>query len=752
MMQACNLSKLARKEGAFLYKNKIEIQESRESRLFSSSLDAYIKQIPNKKIVNTTRLNLRFYQLGNNLSGNWIGRTIQKKMGEAPVILDSNLIESSVKGMYGFLKTEGYFYPEISYEVKGKLHKKIVTYKITTGKAYHIYRIENHIADKKIDSLVQTQFEFSHIRYGNPVKFENMLKEKNRIAEQLKDNGYYSFNKDIVEFDLDTGMLNYRAMIGINIANPDGFKMYHTYKINEIYIEIEGTDSLKQSTDTLRLKKFLYKPNHFPLKPEVLNRALLLEPAQLYTNRLASISFNRLNDLQIFRSVNMSAIPHNENTDTPSVSYVIKLQPSTKYDFTIEPQAITSDQSNLVTGTTGRNYGLASQITLTDKNVFRNAEILQLSYRASIEAQRGANIPTTPFFNSFESNLSASLIFPKLLFLNKLDQKWNRGSNKSQLTASFIWEQNVNWIRNVYALGFSWQKTRLYFSQYFVPAEISFIKTDFNNASLEEQSKNDPYLQSVFNNNLVTASRYGFVYNNQSNSKKKHFTYIKWDVLELAGNLIDQFYPILGLQSDTGFNTFLGVQYFQYAKTFADIRYNRYLDENNRLAGRVAIGVAIPYGNSPEYVPFDKRFFTGGANSIRAFLPRSIGPGGYNADGNTDRSGDVRLEFNVESRFNILNHFIEGAIFTDVGNIWRIKEDGRNEAVFAFNTFYKQLAVGSGLGLRLNLDFLVVRLDAAVPIIDPRKPENNRNVVGSYTNPRLLWNNTIFNFGVGYPF
>ena len=752
MMQACNLSKLAQKEGAFLYKNKIDIKEARESRMFSSNIDAYIKQIPNKRILQVTRLNLRMHQLGNAFPNTWLGRTIQRKMGEAPVILDSNLIESSTRGIAGYLKTEGYFYPTITYDVVGKAHKKTVIYKISTGKAYHIYRIEQHIADKKLDSLVQSQFELSHIRYGNPLKFENMLKEKNRITDQLKDQGYFSFSKDFIEFDLDTAMKNYRAMIGINISNPDGFKKYNTYKLNKIFIEIENKDHSGKISDTTHLNTFSYQFNNFPLNPQVLSRALLIEPKQSFNQTLSSNSFSRLNDLQIFRSVNMSAIPHNEQTDTPSIDYIIKLQPSTKYDFTIEPQAITSDQSNLVTGSTGRNYGLASQITLTDKNVFNHAEILQLSYRLSVEAQRGFNIPSSTFFNSFESNLSASLIFPKLLFLPKLDKRWNKFTNKSQLTATFIWEENVNWIRNVYAIGFSWQKIRPYFNQYFVPAEISYIKTDFNNALLAEQSKNDPYLQSVFNNNLVTASRYGFVFNNQGNIRKKHYTYIKWDVLELAGTLIDQVYPILGIQSDTGFNKFLGVQYFQYAKTFADIRYNRYLDENNRLASRLAIGVAIPYGNSPDFVPFDKRFFTGGANSIRAFLPRSIGPGAYNAEGNTDRSGDVRLEFNVESRFNILNHFIEGAIFVDMGNIWRIKEDGRNEEVFAFNTFYKQLAVGSGLGLRLNLDFLIVRLDAAAPIIDPRKPLNNRNVLSSYSDIGVLWNNTILNFGVGYPF
>ncbi len=221
----------------------------------------------------------------------------------------------------------------------------------------------------------------------------------------------------------------------------------------------------------------------------------------------------------------------------------------------------------------------------------------------------------------------------------------------------------------------------------------------------------------------------------------------------MAGTFIDQAYALLNIApTDSGFNTFLGVQYFQYAKTFADIRYNKYLDENNRLASRVAIGIALPFGNSPDYVPFDKRFFTGGANSIRAFLPRSIGPGSYTSTGSTDRSGDVRLEFNTEIRFNILNHFFEGALFADIGNIWRIKDDGRVDAVFNFNTFYKQLAVGTGLGLRINLDFLILRLDASFPIFDPRREINKRYVLHEYSDVGKLFDSTIFNFGVGYPF
>ncbi len=755
VMQACNLPKLARKEGAFLYKNQIAIQEKKEARLFSSDLDAYIKQRPNKKLVGINRFGLRMYKLGMGIPNSWIGRSLQIKLGEAPVILDSSLIEVSVKGMRSFLKTQGYFYPTISYEVVGKIHKKEVIYKVSSGSPYHIYRIEQHIADKFIDSLVRTQNEFSHIRLGNPLNFENLLKEKNRVNEQLRNNGYFAFSKDFVSFDVDTNMGDFHTLVGVNINNPGDFKRYATYTIKDILLEIENddTDSLHLLKDSLHFSNFIFHPNGFPLNPSILDRAVLLEPNKLFKAEISNATFNRLNDLQIFRSVNMNAIPVNENTDTPSVRYLIKLQPTKKYDYTIEPQAITSDQSNLVTGSSGRNYGLASQITLSDKNIFHNAEILQLTYRISIEAQRGANIPKNPFFNSYESNLSARLIFPKLVFLPGLDRKWTKSTNKSMLAASNIYEKNVNWIRNVYAIGFTWQKNQKYFNQYFVPLELSYIRTQFNNKELEQTSINDPYLHSVFSNNLITSMKYGFIYNNQSDIRKKHYTFIKWDVLELAGTGLNLACKTLniGTKDSSGNNTLFGVQYFQYAKSFVDMRYNRYLDENDRLAGRLAIGVAMPFGNSPNYVPFDRRFFTGGANSIRAFLPRSIGPGSYDTIGNLDRSGDVRLEANVELRFNIYNKFLEGAIFVDAGNIWRIKDDGRRDAVFHLNSFYQQLAIGTGAGLRLNLDFLIIRVDASFPIMDPRKPMGSRYILNKY-DPALLWQNTIFNFGVGYPF
>lgn len=756
ILQACNLPKLARKEGPILYDNAIKIEGSREAKMLITDLDGYVKQQPNKKLLGLTRVGLRSYKIGSRWPQSRWGVIFQQKLGEPPVVVDSALILASITGMKNYMRTQGFYYPQITYGVSGKIHKQKVTYYINAGNHYIIRNINLHIADRVLDSIARENADLSSLRKGNRLMLDNLVKEKGRLAAVYRNRGYFDFTKDMVSFDMDTNVGSYFVDIGINIANPRNFNRFKTYTVNDVLVVIEPNkmDSLHIEKDTFSLADMRYKPNGYRLKPDILTKTLVVKPKTLFREDLTNTTFGRLNDLRIFKGVNLNAVPYHSGTDSARLNYVIKLQPARKYDFVFEPQAITSDQSNLISNSTGRNYGIASQITLANNNIFGNAEILQLTYRISIEAQRGEGIPKRPIFNSFESNLTASLIFPKLVFLPKQDAKLNSTTNRTILSATTIWEQNIDWIRNVYGLSLTYQISKKRFSYYFVPAEISYIKTQFNSEELEQQAEDDPYLQSVFNNNFVTSFKGGFIFNNQGDLRRKNYTYVKWDVLELAGTFLDMLNKAAGTQpNDSGYRTFFGVQYFEYAKTYIDVRYNKYIDMNNRLATRLAIGVAVPYGNSPDYIPFDKRFFTGGANSIRAFLPRSIGPGSYTTtDGSPDRSGDVKLEANIEHRFNIYNNFIEGALFTDVGNIWRIKPDGREGAEFRLNEFYKQLALGSGLGLRLNLDFLILRLDAAVPLLDPREPEGERFVLTNYSDLGQLFRKTIFNFGVGYPF
>ncbi len=756
LLSACNISKHASNDARFLYKNKIQIQESKIARFYDADLMSQVKQMPNKKIVGIYRLGLRFFLLGAKGTDNKFKQFLRYQIGENPVIIDSTYIDASCKAMRAYLKTQGFYYPVIQYNIQGPAHRSIVQFNVSMGKPYTIYKIEQHIADPIIDSIVSSNADESYIRLGNPIKFENLLNEQNRISDLLRNNGYFGFTKEAITFDFDTLRFGqYQAMLGINIQNPEHFKNHYTYKVDSIHVVIEPSKDTFDfnAKKILFLREFSYASNGFPLKPSVLKSTLLFGPNSLFSQKKSNGTFQRLSDLQLFKTVNINTVAKNEQTDSARIDYAIRLVPASKYNFSIEPQLITTDQANLVSGSTFRNYGLATVFTSNINNIFRGAEILQFRYRISLEAQRGPTISEKPFFNSFESALNANLIFPKLLGFLTLDKAFENSINKTIISSSVLFEQNVNWKRTVFSLGLNYQFSKKQLTFQVTPSEISFIRTDFANNDLESKSKNDPYLQSIFANNLITNSRVGLLFNNQSVKKNNSYFFVRWDVLELAGIIPSAVYEIFKFpRSDSGYYQMFGVRFFNYAKTYADVRFNHFIDFNNKVVYRLAVGCALPFWNSAEYVPFDKRFFNGGANSIRAFLPRSLGPGAYNVEEQLDRSGDMKIEVNAEYRFNIFKRYFEGALFVDAGNIWRIKEDGRTEATFKFSEFYKQIAMGTGFGFRLNLDFLVFRIDWALPVMDPRKTLSKRFVLPNYIDPGILWDASILNFGVGYPF
>jgi outer membrane protein assembly factor BamA len=340
-----------------------------------------------------------------------------------------------------------------------------------------------------------------------------------------------------------------------------------------------------------------------------------------------------------------------------------------------------------------------------------------------------------------------------LVFLKKFDRKLLQSSTKTIITNSIIYETNLQYKRTVFTTGLTYQINKKLYSYNFSPLEISYINTSFANAELEARSKTDILLQNIFANNLITDTRFGLSYSDKPLSKDGSYFYWRWDVLEVAGTSITLLNELLGTQKDEkGQYKLFGVNYYQYAKTYMDARWNKVLDMNNSVHLRVAGGYALPYGNSPNFITYEKRFFTGGANSIRAFRPRSVGPGTFDTINQIDRSGEVKLELNLEYRFNIYKHLFEGALFADAGNVWTAKDDGRDGAVFKYDRFVDQVAIGSGVGIRLNLNIFIFRLDAAVPLKDPRLVESQRWVLEKYKDFGIMWENTILNFGVGYPF
>lgn len=764
IFSACNISRFHKREGPKLVKNKIVIFERSNSRFYESDLESQTKQKPGAKFLGLVRLNVFFYRIGDaSKKDSKIKRFFRDELGRVPVIVDTTMIEVSVRAMKNYLKSQGYYYSEITYTVtdtKLLKERKIVTYNVKLNNQFKYGKLHVNCPDKKIYEIVHTSLYESFIKIGHSFKRENLLNEQNRILNLLRNKGYYTFAKEFIDFKSDTNYKSDYIAIEINIKNQEDFKPFKIYKIRNITIEVEPSiKSIKDKKDTLYTPNFKYLENGSKIHSTILEKMNFLMTGDLFQQNNLSKTYTRINDLQLFKLVTITPTVI-ENDSQNFIDFYVNLKQQKKYDVSIEPQAITSDQANLVNVPSYRSYGLAAVLQLTDRNIFHNAEILQLRFRSSFEAQRGEKIEPVPFFNSSEQSFSASITIPQLLFLNKIDRKINNANTKTIVNSSVIYEKNVQYERRVFTIGSSYQINRKLISYFVAFPEISFIKTDFTNSELEAKSKTDIFLQNVFANNLIINDiRLGFTYNSQLKSKTKSYIFLRWDALELAGNLVSAINILLNEPkiTDTARNIknqyeVFGLNYFQYVKTFADFRFNHWLDPNNTVVYRIAFGYALPYGNSPNFIPFEKRFFTGGANSLRAFRPRSIGPGVYSSTNQIDKSGDIKLELNMEFRFNIYKKLFEGAVFTDAGNVWAVRQDSRVGADFDMSSFYNELAVGSGVGVRLNLSIFIFRLDAAVPLHDPSKTYGGRWVINNANDFDWYWNNSIFNFGIGYPF
>ena len=764
MVSACNISRFHKREGPKLVKNKIEIFEKSKSRFYESDLESQTKQKPGVKFLGLVRLNVFFYRIGDaSKSDSKLKRIFRDDLGRVPVIIDSTMINVSVRAMKNYLKSQGYYYAQINYTVtdtKLLKERKIVTYFIKLNTQYKYGKLHVNCPDKNIYNIVNASLDESFIKLGHSFKREDLLNEQNRILNLLRNKGFYTFSKEFIDFKTDTNYSNAYIALEINIKNQEDLKPFKIYFIRNITVEVEPSiKPLNINHDTIFTKGFKYLENGSKIHPNILAKMNFLTTGDLFQQNNLIKTYGRLNDLQLFKLITITPTII-ENDSQNLIDFYIELKQQKKYDVSIEPQAITSDQANLINVNSYRNYGLAAVLQLTDRNIFHNGEILQLRFRSSFEAQSGDSIPVIPFFNSNEQSFSASVTIPQLLFFNKIDRKINNANTKTIVNSSIIYEKNVQYERRVFTIGSSYQINRKLISYYVAFPEISFVKTIFTNSELETRSKTDIFLQNVFANNLIINDiRLGFTYNNQLNSKGKSYIFLRWDALELAGNLVSALNILLDAPKITDSTRniknqyeLFGLNYFQYVKSFVDFRYNHWLDPNNTVVYRIAFGYALPYGNSPNYIPFEKRFFTGGANSLRAFRPRSIGPGVYYSTNQIDKSGDIKLELNMEYRFNIYKKLFEGAVFTDVGNVWAVRKDSREGADFNISSFYNELAVGSGIGIRLNLSIFIFRLDGAFPIHDPVKPYGSRWVINNANDIDWYWNNSIFNFGIGYPF
>jgi len=721
------------------------------------------------------------------------------KIGEAPVIYSEVQTHKSSQQITTLLKNKGFFNASTSDESKPSGKMMFVTYHINAGKPYTIRNYNDSIEDQGIAKVLENYFKNSQIKQGANVDVSYFDTERSNINDLLLENGYYRFAKDYIFFEVDTFVGNHQADVKITIKNPskvdeygnkvpDTHKQYY-FKDVSIFPDYEPASIIKKDKEEViqydtvpgkgNITFYVAKKNKYTKAS--LTRGLTLESDSLYRSSKAKGSFGYYGSLANFRLINFDFYePEGINQGDSGKNYLnskIKLTPLTPQSFTIELEG----------NTTSGKYGMASNLLYQNLNIFGGAEILDLKFKVELNNQDPGVKADKSYFSETELGAAASIRFPNMVAPFNTRNFYLKYFPKTAFSVGFNYRYNANYQRTILSgsFGYDWRNTSTFTHQLNV-LEFSSIKL---------KNMSPIYLVDLINSgqfdekydHMIVGSSYTFTYNTQKARKSKDFHFLRAKI-ELAGNLLNLFNSIskqnkLGFGSykdsvlhtyhkkewteaqiqneidslnanSPSFYTIAGLPYSQYIKAEVDFRYYQILNSKNELVYRINPGIILPYGNS-FYAPQEKRFFLGGASSMRAWPSRLLGPGSFTPDTiRLYQYGDVKLEMNIEYRFKLF-WMIEAALFADAGNIWSVSkyqaddsDDVFDSKKFHLNTFYKQIALGVGAGLRFDFDFFVFRFDFGFRQYDPAISTGS----GWLGLDGFRGDNWTFNFGIGYPF
>lgn len=708
---------------------------------------------------NTTFLGMKpglfFHYKAQREKPGFIYRFLNKSFGEQPVYFSEVNPERVEELILNRLDNNGFFYSKASSETILKKKRASVNYTATVEVPY---TLENYQVDK--DSLPIYE-ELTDIAKESPLSKDDrfdldLLKaERERLDFNLKQRGYYNSNANLFIFEADTNQYKNRKFdLFLRLKKKAPKKTAIPYTIDSITVypnySIEG-DTLplsKQNITTINGTDFIQ--NEYYFKPELLETYMLFKEGDLYNANTSKITSNRLSSLGSYKYVN---IQYREldttmtNGKGGSLAADIYLAPLTKRSLRAEIQAVT--KSNGFTGP-----GLL--LTYSNRNLFHGGETLSLSTHFSYESQLSSGDNSN--LSSIAWGVKGDLIFPRSIPFSPRNFRYSVPKTKISAGVDYLRRSQLFTLSSINgSFGYTWKENRYVYHQ-LDPISLNYSRLSNVTDEFQQILDDNPFLQRSFEQRFIAGLLYGFTYDEVSDIDKEYPIFFSTNI-DLAGNLFSLI--------DGGSGTILGSEYAQYAKMDVDFRFYLRWDREQTLVSRVYAGWGVPYGNS-ETLPFVKQFFSGGPYSVRAFDIRSLGPGNFNAvadDSSTDyfdRSGNLKLEANLEYRFPIFS-YLKGAFFVDAGNVWltgnydELENDQQNStssnSLFTDGKFesdwLNEVAAGFGFGLRVDIQNFVIRFDLASPFRVPSRPENDRWNVPFFGNKG---NNATLNFAIGYPF
>jgi outer membrane protein assembly factor BamA len=751
IMFSCQSTKYV-PEGSFLL-NRIEIENPTKD-ISTQELKSYIRQKENLRILGFWKFHLGLYNLSGKDSTKGFNKWL-RKIGEEPIIYDDYLAQLSTSQLNTFLQNKGYFRSVVKDSAIRTSPKKVkVSYQITLSNRYYINKVGYLIEDDSLRAIIESDTARSLLKSGRPFDSNVHDQERERITDRLQNNGYYAFSKEYIYFVADSSIGNYHVndslilkkaldndTLGVNFETVHSrfkYRKVYYYVDSDVQKVMDAEKAVKY--DTLEYAKCYFLFQHkIEVHPTVIYNSSHIIPGDVYNAGNVEKTQLLLSSLPSFKYVNISfrEVADSSNGLFRYLDAYIQMVPASKQAFTVEVEGTNSSG----------NFGVAGNIKFQNRNLLRGAEVFNLGLRSSIEREFIRN--TKDKFNTFEIGTDAGLEFPKFLVPYQIESFRKRYNPKTTIDVAYNYQRRPDYTRTIASIrfGYNWKPTR-FVTHYLFPTDLNLVRLPYINPDFWDDI-DSTFLKYSYEDHFILNSAYSLVFNNQLRPNQKEFTYGRFN-FELGGNILNAIVPLWqDYNAETGYEIF-GIRFAQYVKSDIDLRYHQAINNVSSIAYRFFTGVGYPYGNL-KVLPFEKRYFTGGANGIRAWPVRGLGPGTYSDPTTTyyNQTADIKLEMNAEYRFKLF-WILEGAMYFDAGNIWCIRPEGSVDGgMFKWNTFYKQIALGSGAGIRFDFDYFLIRIDSGIKVIDPTITDGGKWVL---VNESLKWKNIAFNFAVGYPF
>lgn len=720
LLSSCSATKFLADDDHLL--DKVIIR-STDKNFDTSILSPYVVQHANSKWFSLFKIPLATYSLSGNDTTKWVNRTL-RSVGEKPILFDVKQTKQSQTNLLEVLHNMGYMHASVNIDTITKGKKIAVIYSVNPGEVYLIDSVSYDIEDDNIAQLLQLDQPSSNLRIpkGSILSVDKLDDVRKQISDYLLNNGFFRFNKDFIQFSVDTISHSRMANLTMHLypyrAYSDApIELHPRYRIGQI----------EYNTDNV---------NGYLRKKIILNNTALVENEYFSEYKLQQ-TYNNFSKLGAVRYTN---IQFEELPDRQILNTKIELTINKPSSLSFQPEG---------TNTAG-DLGAAASLTYSNKNLFHGSELLTVELRGAYEAITGLEGYSDQ--NYREYGVETRLAFPRFVapFLSRSFIRNSRAT--SELSLSWNLQNRPEFHRRVFSAAwrYKWDEPHHNISYHFDLLDLNYvsmpwISETFKRDYLDDEGNRNAILRYNYEDLFIMKLGFGLSYNDGVDAVRAN--------IESSGNLLNSLSHIVDYEiNSNGQNTLCGIAYAQYSKIDVDYTHLFKFDIHNTLVAHIGLGVACPYGNS-NILPFEKRYFSGGANSIRGWNVRGLGPGKFKGkDGRIDfinQTGDVKLDLNLEYRTHLFWK-INGALFVDGGNIWTLKDYvDQPGGKFKFTDFYKQIAMAYGIGFRLNFDYFVLRMDMGMKAINPAYDSKEEHYAIFHP---IFSRDFAFHFAVGLPF